>query len=259
MASRDLDVDLGAVKRAAALVHLVVPPFLAAPRRARPARAPKSRGAAHALLRLGAEVHLERREPELAQDVLGQSNTPRSHRRSRPGKQKMCASSDETPRTRNKRARAAAPLVARTVAPSPPSGWAGHGRRSTILVHGDVERAVHGLELVDLVLHRVGLVHVLAVEISVPARLPQSQFADVRRVRASRTPRARWVSFQKFSIMLRISAPLGCQNTSPPPTSSCWMENKFKSFPSARWSRRAASSLNALYAFISSAEPQAVP
>ena len=51
-----------------------------------------------------------------------------------------------------------------------------------ILVHGDVERAVHGLELVDLVLHLHGLVHVLAVEISVPARLPQVQFADVRRV-----------------------------------------------------------------------------
>ena len=55
-------------------------------------------------------------------------------------------------------------------------------------------------------------------------------------------PRARWVSFQKFSIMLRISAPFGCQNTSPPPTSSCWMEKRLRSLPILRWSRRASAS-----------------
>ena len=69
---RDLDVDLGAVKRAAALVHLVVPPLLGERLDERALRALPNLGAAHALLRLGAEVHLEVREPELAQDVLGQ-------------------------------------------------------------------------------------------------------------------------------------------------------------------------------------------
>ena len=45
-----------------------------------------------------------------------------------------------------------------------------------------VEGAVHRLELIRLVLHVDGLVHVLAVKVGVPGRLPQVELADVRGV-----------------------------------------------------------------------------
>mmetsp|Transcript_39955 Transcript_39955/g.118960 ORF Transcript_39955/g.118960 Transcript_39955/m.118960 type:complete len:337 (-) Transcript_39955:288-1298(-) len=51
-----------------------------------------------------------------------------------------------------------------------------------ILVDRHMERAVHGLELVGLVLHLHLVVHVLPIEVVVPARLPQVQLGDVRRV-----------------------------------------------------------------------------
>ncbi len=49
-------------------------------------------------------------------------------------------------------------------------------------VNHDVEGAIHGLDEVLLAIDIHGRVHVLPIEIQVPARLPQRCLADVRRV-----------------------------------------------------------------------------
>ena len=179
---RDLDVDLGAVKRAAALVDVVAPPLLGERLDERALRALPNLGTAHALLRLGAEVHLKVREAELAQDVLGQVQHAQDLVRDLIGQAEDVRVVLREPAHAEQPVHRAAPLVAVHGSHLRPADGQVSIGEVPILEHGDVERAIHGLELVDLVLNLHGLVHVLAIEIGVPARLPQVQFADVRRV-----------------------------------------------------------------------------
>ena len=107
------------------------------------------------------------------------------------------------------------------------------------LVDQDVERAVHGLDVVVLLVDLHRRIHVLFVEAEVAAGLPQPRATDVRRVDQLVAVGQVLVPAELLGQMAHHAA-LGMPETSPPPI-SWWMLKRSRSLPRRRWSRFSAS------------------
>ena len=178
----DLDVNLWPVERAAALVNLVIPTLLRQRVFQRALRLVPDLRPAHRLLRLRGEVHLELLEAEGAQDVLRQIEHPFDLVGDLIGEAEDVRIVLGKPADAEQAVHGAAPFVPVHCAHlGPPDREVAVGEVA-ILVDGDVEGAVHGFELVGLVLHVDGPVHVLGVEIGVAGCLPKVELAHVRGV-----------------------------------------------------------------------------
>ena len=178
----DLDVNLRPVKGAAALVNLVVPTLLRQRILQRALGLVPDLRPAHRLLRLRGEVHLKLRKPEGAQDVLRQVQHPfdlvGDLVREAEYVRVVLGEASHAEQAVH-RAATLVPVHGTHLRPADRKIAVGE---VAILVNGDVERAVHGLELVRLVLHVDGLVHVLGVKVGVAGGFPEISLADVRGV-----------------------------------------------------------------------------
>mmetsp|Transcript_22390 Transcript_22390/g.50453 ORF Transcript_22390/g.50453 Transcript_22390/m.50453 type:complete len:493 (-) Transcript_22390:197-1675(-) len=175
----DLEVNLGAVERSSSLVHRVAPSLPLQGLGQRAGRKVPDVVGADGLFGSGTEVDLIVGEAKLGEHVLREVEDLEDLVLDLVGQAKhMCIVLGKTSHAKEA-GESARPLVAVDCSQlRPADGQLAVGALG-VLVHEDMEGAVHGLDLVDLLLNVHLVEHALRVELEVSRLLPQIHVGDV--------------------------------------------------------------------------------